>query len=71
MKFFDARPDLGATRPYVPSGVAIDMSVETRALPRLGMVMGFEAYRSYPAAKAEPRVGVLASGESFLTSRGG
>ena len=35
------------------------------------MVQSFALYRSYPAAKALPLVGVLAEGESFFTSKGG
>lgn len=49
----------------------MDRSVETSALPRDGIVMAFDAYRSYPAAKADPRVGMVASGESFFTRSGG
>ncbi|RYO74403.1 hypothetical protein DL766_008855 [Monosporascus sp. MC13-8B] len=47
------------------------MSVSTSALPRAGTVVAFAAYRSYPAAKALPRVGSRAFSDSFLTSRGG
>jgi hypothetical protein len=57
-------------RPYVPSGRAIEMSVSTMALPRAGTVEGREAYRSKPAAEAEPRVGMMASGARRLTRRG-
>lgn len=55
----------------VPAGTAMLMSVSTRALPRAGMVVSLEAYTSYPAAKALPRVGRRALSESFLTRSGG
>ena len=45
-------------------------SVSTRTLPLLGTAVSCAAYRSYPAAKADPRVGVVACSESFLTSSG-
>jgi hypothetical protein len=47
------------------------MSVSTRTLPRAGTVVGREAYRSYPAAKALPLVGRRAFSVSFLIRRGG
>lgn len=47
------------------------MSVSTNALPRAGMTVSFAAYRSYPAAKADPRVGSRALSDSFLMRREG
>lgn len=55
----------------VPSGTAMAMPVSTIALPLAGITVSFALYRSYPAAKAEPRVGARADSTSFLTSRGG
>lgn len=52
----------------VPSGTAIASPVDTRPLSLAGITISFAAYRSYPAAKADPRVGARASGISFLTS---
>jgi hypothetical protein len=36
------RPERGATRPYVPSGIAIEMSVPMRACPRAGTFFSSE-----------------------------
>lgn len=47
------------------------MPVSTIALPLAGTTVSLALYRSYPAAKAEPRVGILADFLSFLTRRGG
>lgn len=47
------------------------ISVSTKFLPRFGMTHSLALYRSYPAAKALPLVGVFACGDSFLTSSGG
>jgi hypothetical protein len=47
------------------------MSVSTRTLPRAGIVVSLAAYRSYPAAKALPRVGSFALSESFLIRSAG
>jgi hypothetical protein len=55
----------------VPSGTAIAMPVSTIALPLAGITVSFALYISYPAAKAEPRVGALAEATSFLTRSGG
>lgn len=55
----------------VPSGTAMAMPVSTIALPLAGITVSFALYRSYPAAKAEPRVGARADSTSFLTSKGG
>ena len=49
----------------------MDISVDTSTFPRAGTIVSLDAYKSYPAAKAEPRVGVVAFWESFLISRGG
>ena len=54
-----------------PSQTAICNPVLTNPLPLAGIVVASDAYRSYPAAKALPLVGVLAVDETFLTSRGG
>jgi len=43
MKCFDARPERGAMRPYVPSGTAMAIEVLTSALLRAGIVHGVEA----------------------------
>lgn len=51
----------------VPSGTAIEIPVSTSALPFAGTTVSFALYTSYPAAKAEPRVGALADGTSSLT----
>jgi hypothetical protein len=40
-------------------------------LPLAGTTVSLAAYISYPAAKAEPRVGALAEGTSFLINSGG
>lgn len=55
----------------VPSGTAIARPVATIALPFAGITVSFALYRSYPAAKAEPRVGARAESTNFLTSNGG
>ena len=47
------------------------MSVSTNPLPLLGITHPLALYRSYPAAKALPLVGVVACAESFFTSSGG
>ena len=39
MQFLAARPERGAMRPYVPGGTAMDIPVETMALPRLGILV--------------------------------
>jgi hypothetical protein len=49
----------------------MDMSVDTSTFPWAGTVVSLDAYKSYPAAKAEPRVGVVAFWESFLINKGG
>ena len=41
-------------------------SVSTSALPCAGMVVGLEAYTSYPAANSDPRVGARPAGERSL-----
>lgn len=55
----------------VPSGTAIAIPVSINALPLAGTTVSFAAYISYPAAKAEPRVGALAVSTSFLINSGG
>lgn len=45
--------------------------MSTRAFPLAGTTVSFAAYMSYPAAKADPRVGALAEGTSFLINSGG
>lgn len=55
----------------VPSGTAIARPVSTIALPLAGITVSFALYRSYPAAKSEPRVGARAESTSFLTNNGG
>lgn len=49
----------------------MEISVSTSAWPRAGTVVACEEYRSYPAAKALPRVGRRALSDSFLTRNGG
>lgn len=56
---------------HVPAGTAMDILVETIAFPLAGTVVSSELYRSYPAAKAEPRVGAFAFGERSWIWRGG
>lgn len=57
---------------HVPAGTAMDILVDTIAFPLAGTVVSSELYRSYPAAKAEPRVGAFAFGESsWICSDGG
>lgn len=56
---------------HVPSGTAIAMPVSTNAFPLAGMTVSLALYMSYPAAKAEPRVGARPVGVSFFTWRGG
>lgn len=55
----------------VPSGTAIAIPVSISALPFAGTTVSLAAYISYPAAKAEPRVGALAVSTSFLINSGG
>lgn len=45
--------------------------VSTIAFPLAGTTVSFALYISYPAAKAEPRVGARAESTSLLTSSGG
>lgn len=47
------------------------MPVSTNAFPLAGMTVSLALYMSYPAAKAEPRVGARPVGVSFFTWRGG
>lgn len=54
-----------------PSPTAMLMSVSTSPFPLFGIVHSLALYKSYPAAKALPLVGVLARGDSFLTKSGG
>lgn len=56
---------------HVPSGTATANPVLTSAFPLAGTTHLAAAYRSYPAAKADPRVGAFAVEESFLISSGG
>jgi hypothetical protein len=63
--FFHAKPDRGATRPYVPAGNAIDISVGTIALPRAGTITSFDDDKSYPAAPADARLGATAVGDNL------
>lgn len=58
-------------RPYVLIGTAILMSVSTSTLPHAGTVAPFEAYKSYPAANADERVGGIAEEDSSFTWSGG
>lgn len=51
--------------------MAMLISVSTNSLPLFGITHSLALYRSYPAAKALPLVGVFARDESFLTSNGG
>ena len=60
-------PDLGAMRAYVKYGIAIAISVLTKALPRAGTIMSYALERSNPAAYSEPRVGIIANSVNFLT----
>ena len=54
-----------------PSLTAILISVSTNSLPLFGITQSLALYKSYPAAKALPLVGVFAWAESFFTSSGG
>ena len=63
-----ARPDRGAIRPYVPGGTVIARSVLTRELECAAMVMSWALDRSYPAARSEPFVGIVAESDKVLTS---
>ena len=54
-----------------PSLTAILISVSTNPLPLFGITQSLALYKSYPAAKALPLVGVFACAESFFTSSGG
>lgn len=56
---------------HVPSGTAIAIPVSTNAFPLAGITVSLALYMSYPAAKAEPRVGARPVGVSFFTWRGG
>ena len=47
------------------------ISVSTNPLPLFGITHSLALYRSYPAAKALPLVGVFACADSFFTSSGG
>lgn len=47
------------------------MPVSTNAFPLAGMTVSLALYMSYPAAKAEPRVGARPVEVSFFTWRGG
>lgn len=47
------------------------ISVSTNPLPLFGITHSLALYKSYPAAKALPLVGVFAYTESFFTSSGG
>ena len=50
----------GAIRPSLPFGGVIDIPVVTTSCPRAGMILSSFAYRSCPAAFADPRVGNIA-----------
>lgn len=70
MNFFHAKPDRGATRAYVPSGIAIDRSVFTNSFPRAGTTQSCALRHSrsrrlvsrrkfkFPSPFARARVGV-------------
>jgi hypothetical protein len=45
--------------------------VDTNPFPLAGITVSFALYRSYPAAKADPRVGARADSVSFFTRSGG
>lgn len=68
---YDERLDYGyyhckRANSQVPSGTAIAISVSTSAFPCAGIVVAFDAYISYPAANALPRVGSFAFALSFF-----
>ena len=45
------------------------MSVFTSAFPCAGTTTSYALYKSYPAASAEPRVGVMANSVNFLKQK--
>lgn len=53
-----------------PGGIARAMSVFTRDFPCAAICTSAAANKSYPAARADPRTGSVASAESFLTFSG-
>ena len=65
-KYFDAKPDRGATLPYVPSESMTDISVYT--IPRSCALISFASaiYRSKPAEFIVARFGIRALEDNFL-----
>jgi len=73
MEFFQARPERGAMRAYVPSGMAMERSVLTSALPRAGTTLscalqaGWREELTAPARDAPGQV--VAGGASAAAQR--
>ena len=60
MWFFNAKPLRLAALPYVDAGSFIEIPVSINVIPWDGIVVDAVAYKSYPAALVEPRVGMIA-----------